>query len=145
MRRNDIACDSVYMSTPQKLGSVTLYLKWSRTRLSPNLYVQYVASYAVPPQGSTVIGVYYKLLQTWHMCKHSTHSSAFSYTGQFHCIHYGIGTAPFSMCYNMKCMKISEWLGSISVTRVLETTLADHKWTDGGVRSDVSTPIQFHH
>ena len=39
-------------------------------------------------------------------------------------------------------MKISEWLGSISVTRVLETTLADHKWTDGGVKSDISTPIQ---
>ena len=39
-------------------------------------------------------------------------------------------------------MKISEWLGSISVTYVLETTLADHKWTDGGVKSDVSTPIQ---
>ena len=39
-------------------------------------------------------------------------------------------------------MKISEWLGSISVTRVLEITLADHKWTDGGVKSDVSTPIQ---
>ena len=39
-------------------------------------------------------------------------------------------------------LKISEWLGSISVTRVLETTLADHKWTDGGVKSDVSTPIQ---
>ena len=30
----------------------------------------------------------------------------------------------------------------ISVTRVLETTLSDHKWTDGGVKSDVSTPIQ---
>ena len=39
-------------------------------------------------------------------------------------------------------LKISEWLGSISVTRVLETTLADHKWTDGGVKSDVLTPIQ---
>ena len=39
-------------------------------------------------------------------------------------------------------LKISEWLGSISVTRVLETTLANHKWTDGGVKSGVSTPIQ---
>ena len=29
-----------------------------------------------------------------------------------------------------------------SVTCVLETTLADHKWTDGGVKSDLSTPIQ---
>ena len=38
-------------------------------------------------------------------------------------------------------LKISEWLGSISVTCVLETTLADHKWTNG-VKSDVSTPIQ---
>ena len=27
-------------------------------------------------------------------------------------------------------------------TRVFKTTLADHKWTDGGVKSDVSTPIQ---
>ena len=32
--------------------------------------------------------------------------------------------------------------GIISVTRVLETTLANHKWTDGGVKSDVSTLIQ---
>ena len=39
-------------------------------------------------------------------------------------------------------LKISEWLGGISVTRVLETTLADHKWTDGGVKSDVLTPNQ---
>ena len=28
------------------------------------------------------------------------------------------------------------------ITRVLETTLANHKWTDGGVKSDVLTPIQ---
>ena len=39
-------------------------------------------------------------------------------------------------------LKISEWLGSISVTCVLETTLADHKWTDRRVKSDVLTPIQ---
>ena len=39
-------------------------------------------------------------------------------------------------------LKISEWLGSILVTRVFETTLADPKWTDGGVKSNVSTPIQ---
>ena len=39
-------------------------------------------------------------------------------------------------------MKISEWLGSILVSRVFETTLADPKWTDGGVKSDISTPIQ---
>ena len=39
-------------------------------------------------------------------------------------------------------LKNSEWLGSISVTCVLKTTLADHKWADAGVKSDVSTPIQ---
>ena len=30
----------------------------------------------------------------------------------------------------------------IPVTHVFETTLADHNWTDGGVKSDASTPIQ---
>ena len=30
----------------------------------------------------------------------------------------------------------------ITLTRVLETTLADHNWTDGGVKSGVLTPIQ---
>ena len=68
-------------------------------------------------------------------------------------VHYSLVTASMefsciriifnnTMAISTINLKISEWLGSISVIRVLETTLADHKWTDGGVKSDVSTPIQ---